>query len=138
MYARALYYAQKMNLDYFKDKGRAFGPHGKDLVVADNIENYNHQISLKLTELTTNANIEVRKTGFKPYIAPALSSGALSILACLKGEWHFSTVAIGNAFLGIKNRLTKYGVEIETYENMDNRLLERIKRSYERLVEFDV
>lgn len=138
MYARALYFAQNMNIDYFKDKGRAFGPHGADLVVADNVENYNHELSLKLTELTTKANIEVRKTGFKPYIAPALSSGALSILSCLKGEWHYSTVAIGNAFLGIKNRITEYGVEIETYKNMDEGLFERIKKSYERLVEFDV
>ncbi|WP_027309164.1 hypothetical protein [Caloramator sp. ALD01] len=138
MYARSLYYAQNMNIGYFKDKGRTFGPHGKDLIVADNIEDYNHELSLKLTELTTNANIEVRKTGFKPYIAPALSSGALSILSCLKGEWHYSTVSIENAFLGIKNRITEYGVEIETYKNLDERLFERIKKSYERLVEFDV
>ena len=29
-----------------------------------------------------------RALGYKPYVAPALSSGALSLLACLRGEWH--------------------------------------------------
>lgn len=138
MYARAKYYAEELGIEYFKNHGRVFGPHGKDLVVADNIKDYNDEMSIKLTELTTTANLEVRKTGFKPYIAPALSSGALSILSCLKGDWHYSTVKLGDAFLGIKNRLTEYGVEMEVYENLDNKLFNRIKSSYERLVEFNV
>lgn len=138
MYARAKYYAEELGIVYFTTNGRVFGPHGKDLVVADNIQYYNDELSIKLTDLTTNANIEVRKTGFKPYIAPALSSGALSILSCLKGDWHYSTVKLGDAFLGIKNRLTPYGVEMEVYENLDKNLFNRIKSSYERLVEFNV
>ncbi|MGB5824563.1 MAG: lactate dehydrogenase, partial [Proteocatella sp.] len=42
MYARALYYANKEeNLSYFKKEGRAFGPHGKGLIIADSINKYN-------------------------------------------------------------------------------------------------
>lgn len=138
MYARAKYFAEKLGIEYFGDEGRAFGPHGSELVIADSIKKYNHERSLNLTEQTKNANIEVRKTGFKPYIAPALSSGTLSIHACLKGEWHYSTVSLGGTFLGIKNRITKNGVQIESYRDLDSKLFERIKKSYERLVEFNV
>ena len=37
-------------------------------------------------------NLRVRELGFKPYIAPGLSSAAVSILQLLRGQVHFGAV----------------------------------------------
>ncbi len=133
MNARAAYYASKSTktLHYLKE-GRAFGPHGEDLIIADSIDNYNEELSLYLTEKAINANIDVRNTGFKPYIAPALSSGALSILSTIKGKWHYSSTYMGGVFMGANNRLTSCGGEIEVLD-LPKSLMNRITSTYEKL-----
>ena len=55
----------------------------------------------------------MREIGFKPYVAPALSSGALSILLTLRGAWHCGSVFLDGVFMGVKNRYTPAGVETE-------------------------
>lgn len=135
MNARALYYANKSETaKHFSTEGRVFGPHGAGLIVADSIQNYNQELSIDLTEKTKNANLELRKTGFKPYIAPALSSGALSILSTIKGEWHYSATFMGGVYMGAKNRLTKQGTEIEMLDLPDS-LYSRLKNTYNELRE---
>lgn len=101
MYARAVFNALSLGLD--PGDLRVFGPHGEGLMVLNSLKDYDPLISAKLTELTKKENIEVRKTGFKPYIAPAMSSGALSILACLKGEWHYSSTLLDGIWFGARN-----------------------------------
>ena len=82
MHARALYFARKdPRFAAYLTEGRAFGPHGEDLVLANSIGRYDDALSRELTERVAHANLEMRKLGFKPYVAPALSSGALSLLA---------------------------------------------------------
>lgn len=133
MNARALYYAkQSQNTQHFAKEGRAFGPHGQDLVIADSIENYNEEISLFLTEKARTANLELRATGFKPYIAPALSSGALSIIATIKGEWHYSATFMGGVYMGSKNRLTQKGTEVEILD-LPDALYHRLEATYHKL-----
>lgn len=139
MHKRAEYYASKDDrFQSYLAEGRAFGPHGKDLVIANSIEHYDDTLSRELTEKTTHANIAVRDLGFKPYIAPALSSAALSILLTLRGQWHYGSLYMGSlsrgAFLGIKNRLTEDGWEWEDL-NLPNELFERIRNAYENLCE---
>ena len=114
MHARALYFARKdpRFADYLTE-GRAFGPHGEDLVLANSIDRYDDALSRELTERVAHANLEMRKLGFKPYVAPALSSGALSLLALLRREWHYSSVYMDDIFMGCRNRLTPDGA-IET------------------------
>ena len=102
MNARASYYSDLIGLDY--SDGRAFGPHGKDLIIADNIYDYNQRNSLILTEKAIKANLDVRDCGYKPFIAPALSSAALSILAYLNGLDHYSTVYVDGVYFGCKNK----------------------------------
>lgn len=93
MNARAAYFAKKNEkLSSFLTEGRSFGPHGTGLFIANSIENYNEEISQELTHKTVTANLVMREIGFKPYVAPALSSGALSILPALRGEWHCGSV----------------------------------------------
>lgn len=114
MNARAVYYAQKdARFRQFLTEGRVFGPHGEGLVVADSIAHYNDTLSRILTDRVTHANLKMRALGFKPYVAPALSSGALSLLALLRGEWHCSSVYLNKVFFGVRNRLTPHGPAVE-------------------------
>lgn len=138
MNARAAYYADRDNrFAAYKDEGRAYGPHGEDLIIADSITSYNDEMSRELTELTVKSNLETRADGFKPYIAPALSSGAISILQMLRKEWNYSSVFLGDensgAFLGCRNRRAEAGSIIIENRELDERLFERIKNAYDNL-----
>lgn len=114
MNARAAYYAKRdPRFARFLTEGRSFGPHGQDLVIADSINGYNDDLSKELTELTVTANLKMRAIGYKPFVAPAFSSGALSILLALRGEWHCGSVYMGGVYMGVKNRYTDHGLETE-------------------------
>jgi len=135
MNARACYYAeQRDDLKHYLQEGRAYGPHGKDLIVADSISNYNHENSLYLTDRTIKANLEVRDAGYKPFIAPALSSGAISLIATISGEWHYSATFIDGAYMGSKNRFVDFTTELERVD-MPEELKERIKNTHVKLKE---
>lgn len=111
MNARAAYYAKRdERFAAFLTEGRAYGPHGQGLIIANSVENYDNALSLELTDLTQNANLAMRRLGFKPYVAPALSSAAISVVLLLKGEWHYSSSYLGGIFMGGKNR---FGGEVE-------------------------
>jgi hypothetical protein len=133
MNSRAVYYAKReRKFGSFLTEGRAFGPHGKDLVIANSIENYDDGLSRELTRLAATANLRVRETGYKPYIAPALSSGAISILLTLRGEWHYSSIYWGGVFLGCRNRMTEHGPEVE-HLPLPEPLFHRILFAYQEL-----
>jgi malate/lactate dehydrogenase len=133
MHARAVYYAsQAADTSHYLTEGRAFGPHGQHLVIADSIQNYNNGISIKLTEQTRNANLELRKHGFKPYIAPALSSGAISIMDTMNGNWHYSATYMGGVYMGAHNKLVPAGIVLEQYK-MPVNLISRLYDSYKEL-----
>lgn len=137
MNARAAYYAdQDERFAMYAREGRAFGPHGSDLVIANSIEHYDDELSRELTEKAVNANIEVRELGFKPYIAPALSSAAISVILTLKGEWSYGSLYLGDkskgAFLGIRSRFNGDKWDYEDPE-LPDKLYERIRDSYIRL-----
>ena len=137
MNARAAYFAKKNpDMRQFLTEGRTFGPHGQDLVVADSIANYHDGISRKLTELTVTANLQMRALGFKPFVAPAYSSGALSILLTLRGEWHCGSIFLGGIYMGVKNRYTPYGQEHEILP-LPDALFARIRTAEEHLHELD-
>ena len=134
MNARAVYYSKKYDkFSMYLKEGRAFGPHGKDLIIANSITNYDDALSKELTKYAVEANIEVRNTGFKPYIAPALSSGAISIIYTLEGKYHYSSNYLSGVYMGAKNRNLPSGLDIEKIE-MPDKLFERIKNTYEKLL----
>ncbi|MHC1721361.1 MAG: lactate dehydrogenase [Clostridiaceae bacterium] len=133
MYARAAYYSRDLKIyNDFLREGRAFGPHGQGLVIANSIENYDEGSSAYLTKKASESNLEVRSAGFKPYIAPALSSGSLSLLSSIKGNWHYSSNFLGGVYLGCRNRMLETGTEIETY-SMPDALYKNIKDTYNYL-----
>jgi len=133
MYARAALYSRDIDkYDMFLKEGRAFGPHGQGLLIANSIENYDEGESLYLTDKAATSNREVRAAGFKPYIAPALSSGSLSILATIRGGWHYSANFLGGVYFGCRNREFASGTEIETYQ-LPQALYKRIADTYQYL-----
>lgn len=133
MAARAAYYAEKCGVDF--TNGRVYGPHGADLVVANDPVHYDAAISERLTDLTVTANLRVRELGFKPYIAPALSSAAVSILRLLRGETCFSAVPMGAAYFGCRSRTTPTGILTER-EPLHPALVRRLEETHRRLEEF--
>lgn len=145
MAARARYYAKKLSnksaAGLYLTEGRGFGPHGQDLVIANSIENYDDDVSRELTKLTVEANLRVRDLGFKPFLAPAISSAAISIILTLRGEWNYGSVFFGcadaqkacGAFVGCLSRLTKNGVKYEDIE-LPEVLYARILAAYRNLL----
>jgi len=133
MNARAIYYSKQFSETIkYSQEGRAFGPHGRGLIIANSIKKYDERLSDILANQTLNANLEIRKTGFKPYMAPALSSGSFPLIATISGKWHYSAIFIGEVFMGVKNRLHKSGTEIERLD-LPAVLVEKIRASYREL-----
>ena len=134
MNARAAYFAKRdPRLASFLTEGRSFGPHGTGLFIANSIAHYDKDISRELTQLTVTANLKMREIGFKPYVAPALSSGALSLLLTLRGEWHCGSVFLDGIYMGVKNRYTPAGIETELLPHIPNQLFGHIREAAEHL-----
>lgn len=115
MNARAAALArQELRYRRFLEDGRSFGPHGEGLVIANSLTQYDDAISRELTERVKAANLRIRELGFKPYVAPALSSGALQLLLTLRGDWHCGSVCLGGVWFGCRCRNTPAGVETES------------------------
>ena len=137
MNARAAYYARKdPRFASFLTEGRSFGPHGEDLVIANSIRHYDDALSRQLTERTVHANLQMREMGFKPYVAPALSSGALSLLLCLRGQWHCSSTYLDGVFMGARNRVLPTGTELERLP-LPRQLQDRLQTTMDRLRAID-
>ena len=110
MAARAEYYAAQMGIDF--SCGRVYGPHGNELIAANHPTAYEEALSEALTGATVTANLRVRELGFKPYIAPALSSAAVSILRLVRGQTHYGAVPMGGAYFGCRSRMTAQGLSV--------------------------
>ena len=133
MNARAAYYAKRdPRFASFLTEGRSFGPHGRGLVIANSIRHYDDTLSRELTQLTETANLRVRELGFKPYAAPAVSSGAMQLLLTLRGDWHCSSVPLGGVWFGVRNRFTPFGQETEALP-LPEALLARLRETEAQL-----
>ena len=132
MRARAGYMAKRMGI--YTDSIRAYGPHGADLVIANSTAEYDEEISEELTRMTVGANMEVRALGFKPYIAPALSSAALSILSMLRGEYFHGAIPMEGVYFGCVSRLTEMGSVVRA-ESIHPKLMARIFDTWNKLRE---
>lgn len=130
MAARAADMARREGIDF--SSGRLYGPHGKQLIVANDPQNYDPALSAHLSELTADANMRVRALGFKPYLAPALSSAAVSLLRLLRGEECYSAVPMRGAYFGCLSRTTPQGI-LTRREALHPLLVARIDRVLEDL-----
>ncbi len=132
MKARAAYMARRLGVD--PPKLRAYGPHGAGLVIANSPAEYESELSSELTRLTINANQEVRALGFKPYIAPAISSAALSILSLLRGEEFHGAIPMGGVYFGCVSKMTPEGTVVRA-EALHPELETRIQKAWAELKE---
>ncbi|HML68953.1 MAG TPA: lactate dehydrogenase [Clostridia bacterium] len=136
MHARAIYSAGREGVP--AESLRIYGPHGNGLVIANAPnEGYDAACSRMLTHKAETANLAVRAFGFKPYIAPGLSSAAVSVLRALRGEWHDAAVPLGVAYFGCRARLTQAGAE-QRREEMHPDLYQRVSESCRKLEEFQI
>ena len=124
MEARARWCAQEDGIDF--SNGRVYGPHGGGLVAANDPAAYDKAVSARLTERTVHANLEVRALGFKPYLAPALSSAAVSILSLVRGQPYYAALPLGGVWLGAQRRMTPLG-PLQRREPLHPALLARIE-----------
>lgn len=135
MAARCAYYARQLGLN--EEKLRVYGPHGQGLVCANSCgPDYDAVLSARLTEQTRTANLRVRELGFKPYLAPALSSAAVSILRLVRGQEHFGAVPLGGAYFGCRSRMTPFGVSL-IREKIAPALLEELQTTHTALEAFE-
>ena len=132
MQARAAYMARRLGVE--EGSLRAYGPHGAGLVIANSPAEYDGDLSDELTRLTVSANREVRALGFKPYIAPAISSAALSILALLRGEEFHGAIPMGGVYFGCVSKMTPAGTVVRA-EALHPELETRIQKAWAELKE---
>lgn len=133
MNGRAVYYAKEDGYE-FNPYGRVYGPHGKGLVVANDWRSgqYDGLLSEKWTEETMTANLKMREIGYKPYIAPAVASGAISIVKTLTGEKHYSCISFDGFYYGCLNQCL-VGVNIPERLESAKGLRDKIKASAEEM-----
>ena len=112
---------------------RAYGPHGAGLVIANDPDAYDEALSLELTRQTVAANMEVRALGFKPYIAPAISSACLSILQLVRGQAFHGAVPLGGVYFGCRSR--RIGGFAPLAEALPPALVARIEAAWQALRE---
>lgn len=132
MQARAAYMARRLGADC--PRLRTYGPHGAELIVANDPVDYDAELSAELTRRTVGANLEVRALGFKPYVAPAISSAALSILSLLRGEPFLGAVPMGGVYFGCRSRLTDRGF-VPVREDLHPALEARLEKAWKKLRE---
>ena len=129
MKARADFMSRRLGADC--PDLRAYGPHGAGLVIANSPLEYDEKLSMELTRLTVGANLEVRELGFKPYIAPAVSSACLSVLHLIRGEVFYGAVPMGGVYFGCRSE--RNGGFEPVREDLHPDLLKRIEAAWEAL-----
>lgn len=135
MNARAAFYADKLGFyDEYVDEGRVFGPHGKGLICANSISNYDDIRSKELTQAVINANLVIRDFGYKPYIAPSLSSGSISLIHTMESKWFYGSSYMGGSYIGSRCRYINNSIEIERLD-LPDKLYARIKATNKKLAD---
>lgn len=122
MYARAAFYGGA--------QVHIYGPHGAGLWVANDPFNYDPLLSQELTQKTVVENVLIRGLGFKPFIAPAFTSGALSMLSYLRSESHYASHYIQDIYWGELFHPNKDTWHMEPLA--DERLFSDVLKTYER------
>lgn len=135
MHSRGISIADKIaGAEKYPTHGRAYGRHGEGLILADDPIHYDDAASQALTKAVVNLNMDIRTLGFKPYVAPAVSSGAMSLLSRLRGNRLFSAIFIDGCHYGCPNHLI-HGLPVMEALPMDEALYTRIHNGHRSLRE---
>ncbi|MGE5236177.1 MAG: hypothetical protein ACM3O7_07505 [Acidobacteriota bacterium] len=110
MWARALACARELGWEEeFRRRGGAFGPHGVDIAVFDDLRAPDRERSERLTRAAREGNYQLRERGFLPYVGPAFSSVALTLPGLLAGRTVPLSPFVGGLYFGAPGRL-QWGV----------------------------
>lgn len=125
MAARARYYGG--------ESIHMYGPHGRGLFIANDTEHFDETRSVQLSELTLQENLLIRSYGFKPFIAPALSSAAISFIDLICGRPHDASYYLGEVLWGERYQLTDQGLLLKGIADL--KLRQKVAQVYQGLVE---
>ena len=94
-------------------EGRAFGPHGEDLVLANSVAHYDDALSRELTDQVAHANLEMRRPGLQALRGPRPQLRRAEPAGAAAGDSGTAPPCMtGQVFMGCRNRLTPAGIEI--------------------------
>lgn len=127
MAARAAFYAKEIAPEFLHE-GRAYGPHGEGLWIANSLTDYDDARSKALTEAAKTANLTIRAHGKKPFYGPSLSSGAYTLLAWLRGEWFYGSIALKDIYFGCRVRQKDGYLQIE-HQTVPGALYRRLEET---------
>lgn len=111
--------------------GAAFGPHGTDVAVFDDLRDPHPRRCAALTAAAREGNFVLRDIGHLPYVGPALSSVALALPRLLAGREVLASVWLNGIYFGAPARL-RWGV-FPTARPMAESVRAELTGLYERL-----
>ncbi len=119
-------------LQDFRSHGYVFGPHGRGLLVANDVRpgRFDSNLSAVASVRTGNSNFEVRALGKLPFTAPGMDQ-ALAVGRMLDGKDLPISVGLYGVVSGLRARLHDLGAfEIRAFPDVDPRLVVAAKDSY--------
>lgn len=87
-------------------RGAAYGPHGPDVVVFDDVRRPNRARSERLSQAARTGNLKVRELGHLPYVGPGTSSVGLMLPPLLTGNEALASVFLDGIYFGAPARLS--------------------------------
>ncbi len=116
----------------FEQHGYVFGPHGRGLIVANDVRKgrFNPQLSDEVSQETSVQNYRVRQAGKLPYTAPGTNL-ALAVLNLLEGRSLPISIGIDGVVYGARSKLHDIGAfELDPFPDADPELRARAQDSY--------
>lgn len=137
--ARAEYVLDSMDdggqgelLANFRKNGYVFGPHGKGMVVANDVRRgeFDARLSDRASAETAVQNYRVRERGELPYLAPGTNLG-LAAMDMLEGNSLPISLGVDGVVSGLRAKLhPDLGIfEVEPFRNVDPKLVVRVKNA---------
>jgi hypothetical protein len=106
MWGRALACARREGWEWTVARfGAAYGPHGPDVVVFDDVRKPNIRRSETLTGAAREGNVQIRSLGHLPYVGPGTSSVGLMLPPLLAGEEALASMLLEGIYFGAPARL---------------------------------
>jgi hypothetical protein len=106
MWGRALACARREGWEQTVARfGAAYGPHGPDVIVFDDVRKPNLRRSEALSRAAREGNVRIRDLGHLPYVGPGASSVGLMLPPLLAGEEALASVLLDGVYFGAPARL---------------------------------
>lgn len=129
MAARANYILEKKGINNFYKDGQIFGPHNDGVIAIPHKSNSKLKEIREISEQIEHLNFDVRKRGYFPYIAPAVSSVAYNLQYALQGKEVLSCILIDGIYWGFVSRYIN-GLWVPVPQAININFLNHIKNKF--------